>query len=865
MAKELQTIQRKFIEQNVSLGGSNAYSTMQNAFNGLSGFGTKLATETAIAQATEQGSKQAIAKEGIPQKLAPGLTAATKAYNNAYNNTTTDLIGIRANSLIQENFRNILNSPNFGSNSLGQFTAINGATIEGILSKTPDHLKADVSLQLLKYTEMASNKMADNVETFNRKKISDDFDMIMGSKMNSITEAIYSGDINAAKAARTEALEAIQNQKSLMQISPTQELALIENVNSAIIDGQLKAGYLNSIAAGNEDEYLYNLAAKKPEGMSVDQWFKANSAVLGVKSQQGKLRAEHNARITAEVNTGIADGSIKELTDLDQYQNKVPASQFAKMSTSVLKSQIKSGKTQAAINEYQDLKISSPTEAVRMSDATKNAAYDQEIQVLLDEKKRQTGNPNTKLSLLDQVPIMVEQPGPIQIVNDKLNASVLSEDLNSSFDAIMTYDALKRANSLDGAPILNMDKKSEQIAVVALNAIKNAREAPEIAIPKAQKSVLLSTDSQREARLASYKANYVEGKTGKKASAALFEDIFGASAADNNFAFKTMQDTMRINSEEMPTLQDAAMMTKAQLQPNWGTSKYAKDKNAIMKAPPEKVVAYSTQGNWFENQLYLNVYKLAKTYERIPELQKNLETNRAQQISLETQLQKESLTDLQRMQLQAKLKTTIQDIRLGENISVNNIRWGGKPLPTNVSEEDLDAEPLSRTGQRQRLPKNAKNEGLTEIGLKIFSEDSKPYLIVNGKKKQVFLESDPSTLNRTSGKTTYGLYYNDDFGRAVPIQDPMNERTGLAEFSVKERAEMLPRLTKEMDEKTIDQLSEKQLEAIFGLNNPGGMLQFLGDKGIVRNIQQRREFIKKNKDKTVAELKKLQGDTNATE
>jgi len=758
---ELKVLQRKFIENNISLPRNNTFAGLQDSLTSLSSLGTFAAEKIAVERATQQGLTDAQANQGSPKRLAPGLTKATVAYNNAYNNMETNLISLTTMALMDDDLRSQSEPGKLNSTSVATYSEFAKARIEGALDGTSEQNKPDVGLRLSQHLMSSLGRMSDKVSAFNLQQLDNNFSFVLDKNVSSIYESSLGGDAEGIKMAANAIQDLVADRKALNLLSPAQEQAIWAQTSAALIDSQFTAGYLDSRVKGTSEQYLSDFATNKPDDITFDQWRSTASKLLSLKSQQDKLVSEQQTLKQVEWTQKLETGQIQSLQDIEPARSQMPAADFTQLQTRFIKSQHSQFSQQQKITEFLQLNVTNPSSAASMSADVKNDAYQQLINSGEARKRASTGDADVKLSLIEKADMVSVFNIPIPAFNDELSYALINGTPSQALQGALAYKRLAgESNRLDDlSAALSLDKTAEQIAVSALfQADFSTTELP-AAIEVARKNILLSTDIERQARVRAYETTFGQTRVGVKNTKEIFKEIFDRDADKSPTAYLVMQRLLRLNAAEMPGLSEAKEMTKRQMAPVWGSSAHAKNKDEIMFFPPEKNVAFIENGRWFENQKILALHQITKNFSR-----------------------------------QASADSSFTPSVM--------VKWDGPPIPDQLSEEKLLSESL--------------------LGTSTLSQSLKPpmaTLNIDGKKREIYIDSDASTRNRNDGRLTYGFYYTDDLGFTQSVPDPFNS-SGVAEWAILPFDSFLPQTSRQLMDKTIDQISEKEARALFDRDNP---------------------------------------------
>ena len=898
MTKELQSLQRQTIAQGMSLPQSTSFSGMATSFNALSNLGAFAAEKFSVGAAKQRGAADAFSNIGKPGRLAPGVTKATEAYNNAYNNVDITLTTLNGMKLLDDHLRSLSEPGKLNSNSVGVYDAFAKASIQGTLDGTTEQNKADVALRLGQHYFQNLARMGDRVSTFNNQEMEKDFTHIQNESLRMMQESRMAGDQEGVKSAVNSYNQLIQDKKSLGLLHPLEEQEMRQTLDNALVSVDYSARLLTARANGTEEQFLSELANKKPDGLSFEQWQTSISSVLKLKNRQDALVNEQQALSQAKWTQKLASGEIQSLEDLEGAKSELSALSYTNLQTSFIRSQVADGKLQRDIQDFANLNGVNPSAAERMPDSVKDAAYGQLLNAITQAKQFESNDPSASLSLIEKAEAAKQFRVPIRALNDELNYNIINGTPDQALEAALAYQRLAgRPDSLeDKSPVLDLPKTAEQIAVSVAMLANNTTDLLPDAVEKARKDILLVNDQEKAARLNNFEKTYSSGDKGTKNLKNAFSQVFGVSADANPERFESFKTVFRVNSGQMRSLDEALEYTKRSMTPVISTSKYAQNKETLMRFAPEKVVPFIENGHWFDNQRLLALSNIAKNYERHNELVKNLPANRERFNQLKSEIQELGKIDGRKIipntdgsfstevsitvtdpSINNGLPTNIPTIFNGKSVSpekaIELIAKNGGVDPDsgrkldafNTIEEaetaakarsnelgatlderlkvleskSLELDKLNKEIQvgsvkparrvewayKNKVPEKLTERDLLEINIFRTSVDpsgilgrigsaEKFKLRIDGTEREVFIDSDVSTRSRSNGKITYGLYYVDDLGITQNVPDAFNQY-GVAEWAVEDFNNFLPNISRELNDKTINQVARKEAAAIF--------------------------------------------------
>lgn len=940
MTKELQALQRQTIAQGISLPQSTSFGSLSTGFNTLSNLGTFAAEKFSTVAAQKRGAEDAFRNIGKPGKLAPGVTNATKAYNNAYNNVDITLTTLNGMKLLDDDLRTMSEPGKLNSNSVGLYDEFAKARIQGTLDGTTEENKPDVALRLAQHYFQNLGRMGDRVSAFNTEQMTKDFTHIQNESLRMLQESMMANDQTGVKSAINGYNQLIQDRKALGLLHPLEEAEMRQTLNNALVSSDYSARFLQSRVNGTEEQFLANLANKKPDDLSFEEWQNVTSSVLKLKNRQDALVNEQQALSQAKWNQKLANGDIQSLQDLEGAKSELSALAYTNLQTSFIKSQAEEGNLQRQIQEFASLNGVNPSAADRMPDKVKDAAYGQLINAITQVKRFESNDDNASLSLIEKAEAAKQFRVPIRALNDELNYNLINGTPDQALEAALAYQRLAgRPDMLeDKSPVLDLPKTSEQIAVSVAMLANNTTDLLPEAVEKARKEILLVNDQEKAARLNNFEQTYSAGEKGKTNLKKAFKDVFGVSADANPERFESFKSVFRVNSGQMRSLDEALEYTKRSMTPVISTSKYAQNSETLMRFAPEKVVPYIDNGHWFDNQRLLALSNIAKNYEKHQELVKNLPANKERFNQLKVKINELSKLDGRKIipnsdgSFSTEVSITVTEPTINNGLPTNiPTIFNGKSVPPEQaikiiteskgidpdtgrkldSFESIEAAEIAAQARSKSLGvklderlkqldemsneldqlnqsikigsvkparkvewayKNKVPDKLSEKDLlenNLFRTAIEPSgvlgrmgsaqkykLRIDGKDREVFIDSDISTRSRDNGKVTYGLYYVDDLGISQNVPDAFNQY-GVAEWAVEDFNNFLPNISKEMSDKTIEQIAKKEATALFSRENAAdafGLRPTMTPYDVTRELT-KQKYVKKKSKEIEQELK----------
>lgn len=290
MSKELQSIQRNVLEKSASLPKNTAFSQIQQSFNTLSNLSAHAAEKVAVEHAQQAGQTQAFETEGAPKKLAPGLTSATRAYNNAFLETQATVVISNANNALSQT-RQDFEQSRLNSDSISQYNQVAKGIIQGTLEGVNPEVRAAVGIGLNKAWMQNLDKLSDSVSRFNEREITAATNLAISDSLNEVRAAILAGDKSALKRAGEDFDRARQNAKILRDTTEADLTRIDREFKRTIINSDLEKGYHLAMVEGGEDEaaqFVSKFINQNQKDLSLVEKENAKSFLLNLHNQTSK-------------------------------------------------------------------------------------------------------------------------------------------------------------------------------------------------------------------------------------------------------------------------------------------------------------------------------------------------------------------------------------------------------------------------------------------------------------------------------------------------------------------------------------------------------------------------------------------------
>lgn len=281
MTKELQTIQRRIFEQAATLPRTDVFGQQARGLFAVGQMGAMAAEQLSIEGAAIKGIEAASAEEGAPRKLAPGVTKATRAYNQSYLNTQTSLL-VNGNESQKLEAMRQMQMRGIKPNSVAEMGAIFKAIDEGTLKGANPEVRAMVALKLNESSLSNLNKVANAVTAHDLEVIKQKTTYNYSKSLEKLREAHLTG--GDKQQAFNDALESIQDVRRLNPgVTEVDVQKMRDQLKRVVNESVLEKEYLDSVVAGGEEggvAYIGKFISSDRDDMSVEEKDAAKSFLL---------------------------------------------------------------------------------------------------------------------------------------------------------------------------------------------------------------------------------------------------------------------------------------------------------------------------------------------------------------------------------------------------------------------------------------------------------------------------------------------------------------------------------------------------------------------------------------------------------
>lgn len=606
MAIEQNPMQRSILLPATQVKTGTGFTQLAAASQQVSDVLSERLNSVAIDQAATQGELDVQAGKA-PDTLALPLNRATKAYNNAVNNTEARRMVATAEQMIGESLANNQNPATFNNETPAKFHSEISGIKEGILQHTRPENREHVREALDKMNANASLSMLKHSIDYDNQKMEYEAKQDLSNLLEQRRNAAIAGDASLV-ANYDAAIQQTMHDYSAMNVQFANKSPYImqDIEKQKVVDGVLSQ-YATALQDKTTSKFLSNLAANK-EKLPYSVWSDAVTQVLALDQTETRLQNGVNAEQVAQVDLGLTNGSIKSITDILNYDLKIPQQLAAiKQLFTIQKKSFEQNKDvlvaqQNILNGRSAWNSADVKNKLFKSQINNFETATGKVATLADMEQSVLGINQFPASGMPNIPMGSNVPAFDSIVSQMLTSS----DPISTAQAAMVYNDMVNVKGKPNSININGDA----LAVANLfNEINKGGITPDAAAQLAINKVIHASDPEVAERVDRFHKTLerVDPSTGKNQLNKKFKQVFGenSQAFGSHEAFRLFQDTFRAqyissNSEE------AALNATKYFMRSWGTSEWF-DKGYVGNAVPEKDVPITQVANAFSNQMIYNL------------------------------------------------------------------------------------------------------------------------------------------------------------------------------------------------------------------------------------------------------------------
>ena len=634
MANEFKVNPRQHTSPQTDLPSTNVYGRLSAALGDISNTFGQIATGITVEEQALEGAKAR--QEGPREKLAPGLTKATQAFNKSFEQMDASLVTMDVSSSLAADYAEAVKPENLAQpGNVERYQRISRAKIEGALQSALATNRPEIALNLTKLTANNALKIADAQNTFDFKRAVSQASVANTERI----EAIYNDEVEGSPEQANENYEQLNTdvatQESLGMIDAKEAHQFKEIAKQTRINGNLERVFKEQATEEDRARFLYNLAnshdsltlSPTERQAAVTHIGKVNATMVKSQSAAANIgfdRIEQTLSFRPEEFPSIESlRSAYVKSAQDGYP--LTTAQIMTLDNQYLKAQAKDNQVKIRNAEINNI-IKTPA----AGDLTSNELTGWFTDKVEEYKERNAAIINSNLparqKLLEQAADWQIEAAvaaqskyiPIPAYTERLTNKLYGGSIEEKLGVVSAFSYLQTANprALDGMNAT--DRALVESIVSRMQA--NTGVAPEEIIRQSFDSIVNVTKDvkdKREQQLRSFK------KDNPSYYDKLVSDIYGGNL--DGMLGETQTVMRNAVEKEFDTYyllsgndKAAAKITKQNMAYKAAKSKFGSP-GVPMWNPVENLPFYGLMGNSVENQFTRNLQSLVRTSEKNPE------------------------------------------------------------------------------------------------------------------------------------------------------------------------------------------------------------------------------------------------------
>ena len=635
MARDIPRTQRSVLESAQSLPQYSGGARLAEMLGGLSNKIGSVATKLSVEQATLEGAKNRM--EGGPKKLAPGLNAATQAYNNAFVEMDASLVYTSAIQGMSQDMLEISTPASLAQGGASErYMQLAQARIKGALDAALEQGKPELALKLQQSAHNNVLKLMSMQQNFDYDASKSNGSVVLKQGIDQYKELMRSGYTDIAGEHLADIQQNLKAQKALGYISSYDQYQYEEALKQAGLNGAAEYEYRNLFSESEEAaaKYINEFYGKKMPGVTQEQKEGALQHLLGVHTHMtqamthaSQIGFDNVSRLINPVEPGVqGPTSIDQVREaiqaqgqqgnpINRHQELVLENQFI----SSLKSKNKDAQTNAEI-----VKVLDSPDLVFYAGKPLDKFFDASFALAKEQRDLMKGAATTPSQYL-----MANTPdwmlaasiasrakfAPISAYTKYLETQLMNGSVEQKLDAVKAWTFLETNNP---TALNQFSAKDQAFVHTIMNRMANTRVPPEVIIKEATDSILKVDEKVYENRIIALRDEY---KAKPKFIQNLSSEIFGADidskvAEPGSIMYSAVQREFEQNYLISGDRAIAANQTKMNMERMAGKSKFGPKGQPIWN-PPERLPFYSF-GNIVDNQYAQYINQVARTAQENP-------------------------------------------------------------------------------------------------------------------------------------------------------------------------------------------------------------------------------------------------------
>jgi hypothetical protein len=450
----------------------NAVTNYADASNWMSTIGSTIATRASNAIAEQLGSEIGKNPKG---SLSIPLTEFDDAMHKSYATQSQATLGLQANKLINDSNLEMAKATRITPDLIEKTNKNISLGLKNIFQNAPAEIRPNLEYQ---YTNLQMSQMSSLTKRMLKEQTEDRINTsALTNQMNA--EHAYSFGLNGNEKA---AIDAIQNTQHLNDANvlsritdPQSAKTNVDTVRKSYLSGKMIHDYENAKGQGKGEEYLKNIADKKPSYLSDTDYMSVTNNLMTYVNHQDALRNEDQQLTLAKFNNDLFDNPKNiNLTELKQNLSPI---HFQQAQLEYKKALARKNNDDAKINEFIPV-FSNPEAFSRASNTIKQKVFDRLVNKTVDDSQK-TSSPLTREEA--QVQVAASAGGPIHSFVSALNYQAASSNPIEIEKASQQVHALREKEA--GRALIGLNKNSDALFTKyeALRSVMPSTEAAKIA------------------------------------------------------------------------------------------------------------------------------------------------------------------------------------------------------------------------------------------------------------------------------------------------------------------------------------------------------------------------------------------------
>ncbi len=616
MAKDLSLFERQTREGTANLPRTNGFAELTQSFNHLASLASHYNTIISVEEAAKQGAEERLAGK-TRDKLAPGATAATRAFNDAYREMDISIGLNQGQKLLNESLLEYGRPENLTrENNVANYELTSEGYIEGILENLLPEDRPKAALLLRKQVTDNSLRLQAKENEFRSTQERQVGAALIDEITTKLVDVSASGNLAAIEEVYQDLEDDIIAQQTLGYFGEDTANKYRKFAQQSILNGQAEHAYnLASLEPFGGERFIADVFQDKVESLKDITPTEKQGILQHLLSVQTHRKQALNAAeqvAQAQVDNAISSGQIKSVQDLRQHVVNLDAQGFPMSKLSLIQNEtalingLKAANKRAETNsEISQAALTKSNKIYEFSDSDLNNFYIDMVanrKELREQMMAQATNP-FELEVANVPDWKIEAiiassvPAPIPTFKKMLRDKLLEGALPEQLEAIRAYNYVSENNHKG---LMGFDSRAKAFADVVSMRLDHTNQAPEIIIQEANNTILKADEDaykKRASELTKFynkNPNYIS-----TLSTSIYNKNLGGPVNDEMWnAVKTEFDT---NYQLVGNISDAADITIKNMKQSTGVSKFGPP-GKPMQNPPENLDFYEF-GHVVDNQV----------------------------------------------------------------------------------------------------------------------------------------------------------------------------------------------------------------------------------------------------------------------